>query len=206
GRRHRLLRKAVRPLPGRQQADQQRHPSARLGHLDPLPARICNKWVHWQDYGTGKKIPVVLMGDAAHTAHFSIGSGTKLALEDAISLAQHMNRESLEEALKDYEAARSVDVLRIQNAARNSTEWFENVARYANMKPEQFTYSMLTRSQRISHENLRLRDAAWIEQYERWLAAESGLKLAEGEKAPPPMFTPFKLRDMQLKNRIVLSP
>ena len=171
-----------------------------------FPRVICNKWVHWQDYGTGKKIPVVLMGDAAHTAHFSIGSGTKLALEDAISLAQHMNRESLEEALKDYEAARSVDVLRIQNAARNSTEWFENVARYANMKPEQFTYSMLTRSQRISHENLRLRDAAWIEQYERWLAAESGLKLAEGEKAPPPMFTPFKLRDMQLKNRIVLSP
>lgn len=171
-----------------------------------FPRVICNKWVHWQDYGTGKKVPVVLMGDAAHTAHFSIGSGTKLALEDAITLAQHMDHESMEEALKDYEAARSVDVLRIQNAARNSTEWFENVARYANMKPEQFTYSMLTRSQRISHENMRMRDAAWLEKYERWMATEAGLKLADGEKAPSPMFTPFKLRDMQLKNRVVLSP
>ncbi|HHU94500.1 MAG TPA: bifunctional salicylyl-CoA 5-hydroxylase/oxidoreductase [Alcaligenaceae bacterium] len=171
-----------------------------------FPRVICNEWVHWENID-GKKTPFVLMGDAAHTAHFSIGSGTKLALEDAISLAEHLkNDDSLEEALEEYGKVRGVDVLRIQNAARNSTEWFENVARYADMAPEQFTYSMLTRSQRISHENLRLRDQEGIEQFERWFAKDAGMDLAADQTPPPPMFTPYALRDMKLKNRIVFAP
>ena len=129
-----------------------------------FPRVICHTWVHWQDVA-GKQTPIVLMGDAAHTAHFSIGSGTKLALEDAIDLADEFTRHAnadMAEVLQGYEARRSVEVLKIQNAARNSTEWFENVDRYTGMDIEQFSYSLLTRSQRISHENLRLRDAKWL--------------------------------------------
>ncbi|MDP3376113.1 MAG: FAD-dependent monooxygenase, partial [Hydrogenophaga sp.] len=125
-----------------------------------FPRVICQTWVHFQDV-TGKPTPIVLMGDAAHTAHFSIGSGTKLALEDAIDLADEFSRHpdaDMATVLQGYEARRSVEVLKIQNAARNSTEWFENVDRYTGMEIEQFSYSLLTRSQRISHENLRLRD------------------------------------------------
>lgn len=171
-----------------------------------FPRVICDNWVHWQDID-GKQVPIVLMGDAAHTAHFSIGSGTKLALEDAISLAEHVRDDSsLAEALEQYSATRSIDVLRIQNAARNSTEWFENVARYAHFEPEQFTYSMLTRSQRISHENLRLRDAQGIEQFERWFAQQAGLTLEQQQTPPPPVFTPYQLGGLRLKNRIVFSP
>ncbi len=109
---------------------------------------------------TWSKDRIVLMGDAAHTAHFSIGSGTKLALEDAIGLAQSIDRSGadIEAALAAYETERRIEVLKLQSAARNSTEWFENVARYTHLEPEQFAYSLLTRSQRISHENLRLRD------------------------------------------------
>jgi len=147
---------------------------------------------------------VVLMGDAAHTAHFSIGSGTKLALEDAIDLAASLDahKNDLNAALADYEARRSVEVLKIQNAARNSTEWFENVERHAKLAPEQFAYSLLTRSQRISHENLRLRDAAYVGSFEHWLAQRAGLDM----QGVPPMFTPFTLRGVTLKNRVVVSP
>ena len=167
-----------------------------------FPRVICNTWVHRESIG-GKTVPIVLMGDAAHTAHFSIGSGTKLALEDAIDLAIEFSAGlhsgmPMDEVLQHYEARRSVEVLKIQNAARNSTEWFENVGRYAGMEVEQFAYSLLTRSQRISHENLRLRDAAWLEGYEAWLAG--------GKSAIPPMLTPFTLRGVTLKNRIVVSP
>src|SRR3546814_14726734 len=118
------------------------------------------------------------MGDAAHTAHFSIGSGTKLALEDAIELHESIKAHAgdLQAALAHYQDVRSVEVLKIQNAARNSTEWFENIQRYAQLEPRQFVYSLLTRSQRISHENLRLRDDAWLADYERWLAARAGLE------------------------------
>ncbi len=133
-----------------------------------FPRVICKSWVRWND-----KTPVVLMGDAAHTAHFSIGSGTKLALEDAIELTRSFAKHGvhdLQATLADYEAVRSVEVLKIQNAARNSTEWFENVHRYTAMEAEQFAYSLLTRSQRISHENLRERDAKWLGGYERWMA------------------------------------
>jgi anthraniloyl-CoA monooxygenase len=148
------------------------------------------------------------MGDAAHTAHFSIGSGTKLALEDAIELARCIGRqpEDLAAALKDYEAVRSIEVLRIQNAARNSTEWFENVERYVGLPPEQFAYSLLTRSQRISHENLRVRDKGYVENYEHWIAERAGVQPAPARAPIPPMLTPFKLRGTTLKNRVVVSP
>jgi len=166
-----------------------------------FPRVVCQHWVHRRADGT----PVVLMGDAAHTAHFSIGSGTKLALEDAIALAAEIGpadrAADLGEALQRYEAARSIDVLRIQNAARNSTEWFENVARHARLAPEQFAYSLLTRSQRISHENLRERDPAYVRGFEQWLAEKSGLA-----QAVPPMFTPLRVGALLLKNRVVVSP
>ncbi len=146
------------------------------------------------------------MGDAAHTAHFSIGSGTKLALEDAIGLAQCMDRfgSDIPAALAAYESERRVEVLKLQSAARNSTEWFENVARYAHLEPEQFAYSLLTRSQRISHENLRLRDRRWLEGMENWLATHAGRNTSNGPV--PPMFLPFLLRNMTLANRVVVSP
>lgn len=157
---------------------------------------------------SGRHIPIVLMGDAAHTAHFSIGSGTKLALEDAIDLADEFTRNAgadMAAVLQGYEARRSVEVLKIQNAARNSTEWFENVDRYTGMDIEQFSYSLLTRSQRISHENLRLRDPQWLEGYEAWLQQRAGGRSAGG-KPTPPMLLPLKVRGVELKNRIVVSP
>ena len=149
---------------------------------------------------------VILLGDAAHTAHFSIGSGTKLALEDAIKLAEVLNRPGLglEAALDEYQAERNLEVLKLQNSARNSTEWFETLERYTHFEPLQFAYSLLTRSQRISHENLRLRDREWLEGVERWF-----WKRATGgasNRAAPPMFAPFKLREMQVENRITVSP
>ncbi|MGE0582153.1 MAG: bifunctional salicylyl-CoA 5-hydroxylase/oxidoreductase [Steroidobacteraceae bacterium] len=168
-----------------------------------FPRVICKTWVHHNG-----RAPVVLMGDAAHTAHFSIGSGTKLALEDAIDLARSIGRHprDLAAALQDYEAVRSVEVLRIQNAARNSTEWFEHVSRYAGLPPAQFAYSLLTRSQRISHENLRLRDRRYVEQYEDWIAECAGVTRQPTQAPIPPMFTPFRARAVTLKNRIVVSP
>ncbi|WP_048440838.1 bifunctional salicylyl-CoA 5-hydroxylase/oxidoreductase [Caenimonas sp. SL110] len=169
-----------------------------------FPRVVCKTWVHHN----GRQ-PVVLMGDAAHTAHFSIGSGTKLALEDAIELARVLcdgQHDGLEQALTRYEAIRSVEVLKIQNAARNSTEWFENVDRYAHLPPEQFAYSLLTRSQRISHENLRARDKDYVEAYEDWIATSAGLRRQPAQRPAPPMFTPFTLRGVTLKNRVVVSP
>ncbi|MDO9480017.1 MAG: bifunctional salicylyl-CoA 5-hydroxylase/oxidoreductase [Hydrogenophaga sp.] len=173
-----------------------------------FPRVICQTWVHFQDV-TGKTTPIVLMGDAAHTAHFSIGSGTKLALEDAIDLADEFSRHpdaDMATVLQGYEARRSVEVLKIQNAARNSTEWFENVDRYTGMEIEQFSYSLLTRSQRISHENLRLRDPQWLEGYEAWLEAQARPGTAPQKHPTPPMLLPLKVRSVELKNRIVVSP
>jgi anthraniloyl-CoA monooxygenase len=149
---------------------------------------------------------VILLGDAAHTAHFSVGSGTKLALEDAIKLAEVLNRPglSLEAALDEYVAERNLEVLKLQNSARNSTEWFETLERYTHFEPLQFAYSLLTRSQRISHENLRLRDREWLEGVERWFwkRATDG----RSNKTAPPMFAPFRLRDMEVQNRVTVSP
>jgi anthraniloyl-CoA monooxygenase len=144
----------------------------------------------------------VLIGDAAHTAHFSIGSGTKLALEDAIALAAALQRSpERTRAFEEYEAERRIEVLRLQNAARNSTEWFENVARYASLEPEQFAYSLLTRSQRLTHDNLRLRDGEYIANIEAWLSQRAGTS-----GPVPPMFAPFRLRELELPNRVVVSP
>jgi anthraniloyl-CoA monooxygenase len=177
-----------------------------------FPRIVCESWVHWNTVN-GKRVPVVLMGDAAHTAHFSIGSGTKLALEDAIELARCFathGGKSMDEVLAAYEAARSLEVLKIQSAARNSMEWFENVRRYTAMEAEQFAYSLLTRSQRISHENLRLRDPKYVERYENWIAErafqQADVAKPRTSRSIPPMFTPFRLRGTVLKNRIVVSP
>ena len=171
------------------------------------PNRAGSQWISFPRVSNENWVKgnVVLVGDAAHSAHFSIGSGTKLALEDAIALARAFDRfgADVPAALAAYEAERKTDVLRIQSAARNSTEWFENVARYTHLEPEQFAYSLLTRSQRISHENLRLRDRPWLEGLERWLAENAGVSAA---KPIPPMFLPFRLRDMRLANRVVVSP
>ena len=172
-----------------------------------FPRVICKKWIHQLEVDD-RQVPIVLMGDAAHTAHFSIGSGTKLALEDAIGLNRAFEKhgpnpiQHLEKILESYVAERSIEVLKIQNAARNSTEWFENVERYTALEAEQFAYSLLTRSQRISHENLRLRDKKYVEGMESWLAEQNGLT----PKPIPPMFLPFKLRSLELKNRVVFSP
>lgn len=161
-----------------------------------FPRVLCRRWHHEN---------VVLMGDAAATAHFSIGSGSKLAMESAIALARELHEApNLEAAFSKYETERRLEVLRLQSAARNSLEWFENVERYLGLDPVQLNYSLLTRSQRISHENLRLRDRAWLESAERWFMDQAGVS----GNAPlrPPMFAPFRLRDMDLKNRIVVSP
>jgi anthraniloyl-CoA monooxygenase len=167
---------------------------------------VCEQW--WLKNARGSH--VVLMGDAVHTAHFAIGSGTKLAIEDAIELAAQFKRlgqtaDHIPEVLAQYQAARRIETLRIQNAAWNAMEWFEVCGeRYCDqLEPEQFMYSMLTRSQRISHENLRLRDKGWLDGYERWLAARTPLRR---EEQVPPMFTPFSVRSVTLKNRVVVSP
>ena len=166
--------------------------------------RVSNEdWVHEN---------VVLLGDAAHTAHFSVGSGTKLAMEDAIALVDALGQaEDPHAAALAYQDVRKIEVLKLQNAARNSTEWFENVARYATLPPEQFAYSLLTRSQRIGHENLRLRDTTYVEQMEGWFAGRSSAVVRRnGEmtrEAPvPPMFTSIRLRELVLRNRVVVSP
>ena len=170
-----------------------------------FPRVTCAAWVHWLTHEQ-RRVPVVLLGDAAHPAHFSIGSGTKLALEDAIALDAALSApdavgDGLAQALAQWQADRSLEVLKLQNAARNSTEWFEHVARYAALPPEQFAYSLLTRSQRISHENLRVRDADYIAQFERWFAER-----AHAARPTPPLFTPFTVRGVTLRNRVVVSP
>jgi len=155
---------------------------------------LCETWFHRN---------VVLLGDSSATAHFSIGSGTKLALESAIALADLIHIEDrLETAFSRYQEDRRLDVLRLQSAARNSTEWFEDVERYLHLDPVQLNYSLLTRSQRISHENLRMRDAEWLKSAEMWFQQQAG---ANGVHRAP-MFAPYRLRDMHLKNRLVVSP
>jgi anthraniloyl-CoA monooxygenase len=151
---------------------------------------------------------IVLIGDAAHSAHFSIGSGTKLAMEDAIALARELaGGRPLPDALAAYQDERMTEALRLQNAARNSMEWFEHVKRYIALEPEQFTYSLLTRSQRVSHENLRIRDREYLHGVERWFASQSQSGPAKaGSSSCPPMFTPYRLRDMTLVNRVVVAP
>ncbi len=160
-----------------------------------FPRVLCETWSHDN---------IVLMGDAAATAHFSIGSGTKLAMESAVAMANFLHGEpSMPAAFAKYEEARRTEVLRLQSAARNSMEWFEDVERYLHLDPVQFNYSLLTRSQRISHENLRLRDRSWLEGAEAWFQRLAG---AGDNHLRRPMFAPFRLRGMALKNRVVVSP
>jgi len=170
---------------------------------------VCEQWWLKNQHGSH----VVLMGDAVHTAHFAIGSGTKLAIEDAIELTRQFqllgdSPEKIGEVLTTYQEARRIETLRLQNAAWNAMEWFEVCgARYCDqLEPEQFMYSMLTRSQRISHENLRLRDKNWLEGYERWFAAQSGVTTIPEQRTPLPMLLPYTVRGVTLKNRIVVSP
>jgi anthraniloyl-CoA monooxygenase len=157
---------------------------------------LCARWSHRN---------IVLLGDAAATAHFSVGSGSKLAMESAIALANYVSTEpTLAAAFERYESERRLEVLRLQNSARNSTEWFENVERYLHLDPVQFSYSLLTRSQRISHENLRQRDPEWLAGAEKWFDER-----ATGRRptvARPPMFVPFRVRGLELANRICVSP
>jgi anthraniloyl-CoA monooxygenase len=170
-----------------------------------FPRLACRRWVYRMEVD-GRRVPLVLMGDAAHTAHFSIGSGTRLALEDAIALAGALG--GGEPDLQGYQQARQIAVRKLQSAARNSMEWFENVARYGDFAPEQFAYSLLTRSQRLGHDKLRLRDAAYVAGFERWFAARAAAQAGVDclDPAPPPMFTPYRVRSLLLKNRIVVSP
>jgi anthraniloyl-CoA monooxygenase len=163
-----------------------------------FPRVLCGQWRYRN---------LVLIGDAAHTAHFSIGSGTRLGFEDAIDLADALNSNTdIDQALEEYREKRTIEVLRLQSAARNSMQWFENLPRYTHLDPMQFNYALLTRSQRVSHENLRLRDPAWLESMEQWFSHKATGKDQAGGETVPPMFVPFRLRDMVLKNRVVVSP
>jgi anthraniloyl-CoA monooxygenase len=163
-----------------------------------FPRVLCHQW------HDGK---VILLGDAAHTAHYSIGSGTKLAFEDAIMLADVLTSTDmpLEEGLRHYQDVRNLEVLKLQSAAKNSMGWFEEVDRYLNaLEPWQFMYALLTRSQRVSHESLRKRDPEWLAQLESDFASKA---FGQPDHSPvPPMFTPLSLRGMTVSNRVVMSP
>lgn len=153
---------------------------------------------------------LVLLGDAAHTAHFSIGSGTKLAMEDGIALAAALDaHDDLPTALEAYAAERAPVLDSTQRAAAVSMKWFEETERFfGTLPPLQFAFSLLTRSLRISHANLQLRDPAFVGEVDRWFAdgAFQAIDQPTPEPPPPPMFTPFRLRGLTLKNRMVVSP
>jgi anthraniloyl-CoA monooxygenase len=160
---------------------------------------------------------VVLLGDSAHTAHFSVGSGTKLAIEDAIALAGALQRHrDVPDALATYEAERRPAVESLQRAAQVSLQWFEDTERYMNLEPLQFAFNLLTRSLRITHDNLKVRDPAFVERVDQWYADQAYQQShaprptphapRTTHHAPPPMFTPFRLREMVLSNRVVVSP
>ncbi|HEU5311436.1 MAG TPA: FAD-dependent monooxygenase, partial [Candidatus Eisenbacteria bacterium] len=162
---------------------------------------------------------VVLIGDAAHTAHFSVGSGTKLAMEDARALVDALIAQpDTSAALAAYEEARRPPVESLQRAAQASLQWFEDTERYMDLHPLQFAFTLLTRSLRVTHENLKVRDPAFMERVDRWFAGEAvrqtggasatkpAVTAAHGASPPPPMFTPFRLRDLVLANRVAVSP
>jgi anthraniloyl-CoA monooxygenase len=160
----------------------------------------------------GRRVPVVLIGDAAHTAHFSIGSGTKLAMEDSIVLARSLRgggrgREDIEGALTAYEAERRPVVESTQRAAQVSMQWFEETERYMEMAPLQFAFNLLTRSLRVTHDNLKVRDPAFVERVDAWFATSTSTpEGGRGVAPPPPLFTPYRVRDLVLENRVVVSP
>ena len=151
----------------------------------------------------------VLVGDAAHTAHFSIGSGTKLAMEDSIALVEAfrlVGTDDVPRALRTYEESRRLDVLKTQRAAQTSLEWFENSRRYLGQHPLQFTFNLMTRSRRITYDNLAKRDPELVRKVTSWWWDEQRLPRASDGGAPPPMFAPFRLRGLELENRVVVSP
>lgn len=162
-----------------------------------FPTIRCGSWRHHN---------VVLVGDAAHTAHFSIGSGTKLAMEDAIALADAVaaHRGDVPAALRSYEDARRLDVLKVQRAAQTSLEWFEHSERYLGQSPERFVFNLMTRSRRITYDNLRRRDPALVARVDEVVAREEGAACAS--PPPPPAFAPFRVRALTLPNRVVVSP
>ncbi len=163
-----------------------------------FPTISCARWHHEN---------VVLMGDAIHTAHFSVGSGTKLAMEDAITLSRLLLDDlDLDDALGQYERLRRPEVQSLQRAARASLEWFEGADRYRNADPEQFVFSMLTRSQRVTYDNLRVRDPGYMADVDAWYASSGHGCPVPVQPSVPPIFHPFQLRDLVLPNRIVVSP
>ena len=166
-----------------------------------FPTIRCESWIHDN---------IVIMGDTAHTAHFSIGSGTKLAMEDAIALYEEFRvRTNVRDALEAYDVDRRDDVGRIQHAADVSLSWFEHVERYWDMEPTQFAFSMLSRSKAITYDNLRVRDPKFVAETDRWFTADVARRLgpkAERPKPVPPMFAPFRLKNLWLANRVVVSP
>ena len=156
---------------------------------------------HWHDGN------VVLLGDAAHTAHFSIGSGTKLAMEDAIALAWAFKTASptddTADVLQGYEDERRAGVASTQRAAQASLEWFEDISRYVRQDVDEFAFNLLTRSRRITYDNLRMRDGEFMDAVDRSFATNNG---RGDDGIRPPMFYPFKLRELELANRVVVSP
>jgi anthraniloyl-CoA monooxygenase len=144
---------------------------------------------------------VILLGDAAHTAHFSIGSGTKLAMEDALALAACLHEQpDVPTALTAYEAERKPVVVSTQRAAQASLEWFENLGQYLHQEPMQFAFNIMTRSRRVTYDNLRLRDPEFV------AAVDADFAARQGSEVRPPMFQPFRLRGLELRNRVVVSP
>ncbi len=173
--------------------------------------RIFSNNSKWINFGTlrcasWRHENVVLLGDAAHTAHFSIGSGTKLAMEDALALAACLHEQpGLGAALEAYEAERRPVVASTQRAAQASLEWFENLGQYTDQDPEQFAFNIVTRSRRVTYDNLRLRDPEFTASIDAWFADScKAAGLGDGEVVPP-MFAPFRLRELELKNRVVVS-
>ena len=142
---------------------------------------------------------VILLGDAAHTAHFSIGSGTKLAMEDALALVACLHENpNVETALIAYEKERRPVVESVQRAAQASLEWFENIGQYVHQEPLQFAFNLLTRSRRITYSNLKVRDPEFVAQVESWFNQDG--------PSVPPMFAPIRLRELRLDNRVIVSP
>jgi anthraniloyl-CoA monooxygenase len=154
----------------------------------------CQTWRHEN---------VVLLGDAAHTAHFSIGSGTKLAMEDALALAACLHEQpSVAAALIAYEAERRPVVASTQRAAQASLEWFENLGQYAGQDPHQFAFNIMTRSRRVTYDNLRLRDPEFVAGMDEWFASTQD----DARETCPPMFQPFRIGRLELANRVIVSP
>ena len=174
--------------------------------------RLIGNNSRWIDFttvrnGSWRRGNVVLIGDAAHTAHFSIGSGTKLAMEDAIALADALGRASdLDSGLKDFEEERRPLVESTQRAAQASLEWFEGLGRYLGQEPPQFVFGLLTRSRRITYENLRVRDEKFIDGVDEWFAGTVSEQVGAPVTPRPPMFTPYRIGDLVLPNRVVVSP